>query len=324
MEKLDLKDRKILYHLDIDSRQSFSQLGKKVGLHKDVVAYRVKKLQEKGIIKGFYTVIDTSPLGYIHPRVYILYQYVTPEIKAEIIDYFIKSKYVGFVHEAEGSYNLALVMVVDNLPKFNFFWEKTMIKYRDYIANQIFSLYLNENMYRYSFFFDENSSERFDRTKVEVFGGEKRVEIDDLERKILKLITPNARMLTTEVAKKLNTTTITINNRIKRLMKIGVIKGYKVNVDFPRIGYQFYKADIILKQPEKHSNILVYIEKNPNLNHSMKSMGYADLELLFYLQNANQLHDIMRDLSIKFPDAIKNYTYFSILKTYKWNYMPED
>ena len=58
MKNLDLKDRKILYHLDINSRQSFSQLGKKVGLHKDVVAYRVKKLQEKGVIKCFYTEID--------------------------------------------------------------------------------------------------------------------------------------------------------------------------------------------------------------------------------------------------------------------------
>ena len=324
MEKLDLKDRKILYELDIDSRQSFSHLGKKVGLHKDVVAYRVKKLQEKGIIKGFYTVIDTSPLGYIHPRFYILYQYATPEIKEEIIDYFVKSKYVGFVHEAEGSYELSLVMVVDNLTKFDFFWEKTMIKYRDYIANQTFSLYLRENMYRYSFFFDENSIERYDRTKVDVFGGEKRVKIDDFELKILKIITPNARIQTTEIANKLNTTAITINNRIKRLMKIGIIKGFKVDVDLPKIGYQLYKADIILKEPEKHSNILKYIEKNPNLNHTIKSLGYVDLELVFYLENANQLHDIMRNLSINFPNSIKNYTYSSVIKTYKWNYMPED
>jgi DNA-binding Lrp family transcriptional regulator len=53
MEKLDVKDRKILYHLDLDSRQPFSQLGKKVGLSKDLVAYRVKKLHERGIIKNF-------------------------------------------------------------------------------------------------------------------------------------------------------------------------------------------------------------------------------------------------------------------------------
>jgi len=55
MEKLDLKDRKILYQLDIDSRQSFRSIGRKVGLSKDIVATRVKKLQEKGIIIRFMT-----------------------------------------------------------------------------------------------------------------------------------------------------------------------------------------------------------------------------------------------------------------------------
>jgi DNA-binding Lrp family transcriptional regulator len=42
MEKLDLKDRKILYELDCDSRQSFRAIGRKVGLSKDVVVNRVK------------------------------------------------------------------------------------------------------------------------------------------------------------------------------------------------------------------------------------------------------------------------------------------
>ena len=31
MVKIDLKDRKILYQLDIDSRQSFRLIGKKIG-----------------------------------------------------------------------------------------------------------------------------------------------------------------------------------------------------------------------------------------------------------------------------------------------------
>ena len=30
MEKIDLKDRKILYHLDLNSRESFRSIGKKV------------------------------------------------------------------------------------------------------------------------------------------------------------------------------------------------------------------------------------------------------------------------------------------------------
>jgi len=65
--------------------------------------------------------------------------------------------------------------------------------------------------------------------------------------------------------------------------------------------------------------IIDYIEENPNLIHRIASLGYADLELTFALNNANQLHDIIGDLSLKFPDAIKNYKYFSIIKTHKYS-----
>ena len=45
--KLDLKDRKILYELDINSRQPFAAIAKKVGLSKQTVINRVKKLRGK-------------------------------------------------------------------------------------------------------------------------------------------------------------------------------------------------------------------------------------------------------------------------------------
>ena len=77
MVKLDIKDRKILYHLDFDSRQSYRSLGKKVGLSKDIVALRVKKLQEKGIIKGFFAVVDYAKLGYSLYRIYFTFQDLT-------------------------------------------------------------------------------------------------------------------------------------------------------------------------------------------------------------------------------------------------------
>ena len=47
---------------------------------------------------------------------------------------------------------------------------------------------------------------------------------------------------------------------IKKLMELGVIKAFKVNVDFPKLGYKFYKTDINLKEPKKRSTILKYIE----------------------------------------------------------------
>ena len=59
MEELDLKDKKILFALDFDARMSLTQLGKKVGVSKQVAKYRIENLAKRGIIKGFYTDVCT-------------------------------------------------------------------------------------------------------------------------------------------------------------------------------------------------------------------------------------------------------------------------
>ena len=128
MKILDLKDRKILHQLDIDSRQSASQIGKKVGLNRDVVSNRIKKLQRKGIIENFYTVIDASRLGYISFRFYFVFQSVTTEEKQEIIDYFVNNKYTYFVGSLEGLYDLCVIMWVKNVMDFYSFYKKMLKK----------------------------------------------------------------------------------------------------------------------------------------------------------------------------------------------------
>ena len=47
MIKIDDKDKKILFHLIHDSRQSMKSIGKKIGLSKESVNYRIKRLIKK-------------------------------------------------------------------------------------------------------------------------------------------------------------------------------------------------------------------------------------------------------------------------------------
>jgi Lrp/AsnC family transcriptional regulator for asnA, asnC and gidA len=324
MEKIDVKDRKILYQLDIDSRQSFRSIGRKVGLSKDVVASRVKKLKENDVIKNFHTVIDRCKLGYVSYRFYFNLQYVTPEIREEIIDYFVKNKYVRFVSSTEGHYDLTLILYVKDVSKCYSVWEKILSKYRDYLANQVFSVLCQTSVYCYSFLLDEKDEERANRIKYTLFSGGKIVEIDDMDYQLLKEIAKNARMPTIEIAKKLNTTAVTINNRINKLMKSGVIKAFRVGINFPKLGYKIFKTDIVLKDHNKLSKIIEYIKRNPNLYEIIQSIGYTDIELVFILNSANQLHEIITDLSKKIPDTIKNYTYFGVTKNHKWDFMPEE
>ena len=115
----------------INSRQSYTQIGKKVGLPKTVVNYRINKLIDRKIIKKFITLIDAHKLGYSILRFYFNYQYCSSEKKQEIINYMINYKYSGIVHTTEGAYELVVYMFVKNLQEFYSFWEKTLAKYRD-------------------------------------------------------------------------------------------------------------------------------------------------------------------------------------------------
>ena len=124
MTKIDLKDRRILYELDYDSRESLTHIGKKVGLKKDVVSERIEKLREDGVIQCFYTVIDAYKLDYSLFRYYVNFQYVNPEIRNKIIEYFTNYRNICTVGEALGKYDLIVVVWVKDIGEFYQFWSK--------------------------------------------------------------------------------------------------------------------------------------------------------------------------------------------------------
>ncbi len=60
---IDATDIKILAELAENAKQSYAEIGRKLGLHPNVVAYRVNKLEKTGIIKEYTTGIDLEKLG---------------------------------------------------------------------------------------------------------------------------------------------------------------------------------------------------------------------------------------------------------------------
>jgi len=314
MEKIDVKDRKILYELDANSRQSFRNIGRKVGLSKDVVANRVKKLKENGIIIRFFTYYDILQLGFNFLRFYFKFQYVTPEIKKEIIDHFMSYDNVNNLFSTEGSYDLGVLMMVKNISDIYPLWKKTLEKYGDYFSKQVFSAYMGELIYGHTFLLD--GIEKPNRIPLRKNWG--KVKIDDLDLKILKLLVADSRIPTVEIANKLNSNVTTINSRIKRLVKSKVILGFTVELDLNKLGYQVWKVDFYLSEYTKISQIIKYIEKNPLLYCVDYTIGYADLELEINVKDISQLHDIIEDLHSKFPKIIRSYSYFRGIKFYKW------
>jgi Lrp/AsnC family leucine-responsive transcriptional regulator len=56
-------DRQILRLLSQDGRMSFTDLGKSTGLSTSAVHQRVRRLEQRGVIRGYTAVIDAEALG---------------------------------------------------------------------------------------------------------------------------------------------------------------------------------------------------------------------------------------------------------------------
>lgn len=62
--KIDDLNWRILSSLQRNSRESFSSIGRKIGLTSPAVAERIKKMEDTGVLEGYVAKVSHSKLGY--------------------------------------------------------------------------------------------------------------------------------------------------------------------------------------------------------------------------------------------------------------------
>jgi len=106
MIKIDLKDRKLLFYLLQDSRQSLRTIGKKVGISRELASYRIRRLIKKRIISNFTVDVNEEKLGYSLLNYYYKFVNINPNIKDGIIEFFVNNNLTKYVSSIEGVYDL--------------------------------------------------------------------------------------------------------------------------------------------------------------------------------------------------------------------------
>lgn len=254
MSELDIKDRKILYYINLNCRQSNTQIGKKVGLSRKVVEYRIKRMEEEGIITGYWTNIDSYRFGYQVYRYYIITQSATSAKKKEMILELADYKNTWVTGEIKGNYHMSTVIWVKSIPEFYRFWDDFNEKYGDYIAEKIFSVYLQADMFPLSYLLGGEYPKK-DRENPEYVGMKNPISISRDDAILLNEISANARIPLVDLAKKLDCSSQTANYQLKKLQQKEIIQGFHVGININKLGYQHYKVDIWLKELSKRRKI---------------------------------------------------------------------
>jgi len=119
-------------------------------------------------------------------------------------------------------------------------------------------------------------------------------KIDNLDRKILQIITNNARMPFKDVAQLCGVSRAAIHQRVQRMMDMNVIigSGYVVN---PKIlGYQMcVYVGITLEKGSMYKEVVTELEKIPEIVESQYTLGAYTLLIKLYAKNDGHLMELL-------------------------------
>ena len=85
-------------------------------------------------------------------------------------------------------------------------------------------------------------------------------QIDNIDLKILNVLSKNAKMPYTEVAKKVFVSGGTVHVRMRKLEKMGVVRGTKLDIDYDKLGFNI------------SSYMGIYLEKSFLYKETVKSL----------------------------------------------------
>ena len=316
MHKLDKKDQNLLHELDINARQPISALAKKLKLSRDVVDYRIKRLQKEGIISGFNAFIDSSKLGYQIYRVMLKFYSIGKKDLNELIEMLNKNNRVFWVGEIYGFIDLGIGMWFQEEHEFHEFYTKLMSKFRKYIKKDYVHRIIHNNYLDRAYILDEKKKQGLVKRKEFKLGGEKKEKYDKTDEKIMKILVKNARTPIIEIAQQVKLDSATIIYRIKQLEKKKIILGYRADIDIKLIGREFYTVKMYLSNFSRKKELLAFLESTPFVTNLIEAIGSWDIEFDMEVALSEEYHDFIGELKDRYEE-ISEIQFFRAPKTYK-------
>ena len=151
------------------------------------------------------------------------------------------------------------------------------------------------------------------------------VVIDDTDKKILRLLSEDARMPLVDLANKLGISAVAIAARIRKLEQKKVVGGYRPNIDHSRLGYGYYKIflNLSVASAENLKAVKAYLSQQPLVLYLIEGVGFpADMDFEMVAQSPLELDDFMRKLRAAFPGIIADYSALLFTTTLKVRYLP--
>lgn len=120
--------------------------------------------------------------------------------------------------------------------------------------------------------------------------------LDNLDKKILRIISEDARIPYLEVARLCNVSGAAIHQRMQKLTNLGVLRGSQFIIEPEKIGYETCAyVGLYLKNPEDFDSVVSALRNIPEVVECHYTTGEYDLFIKIYAVNNHHLLNIIHD-----------------------------
>jgi Lrp/AsnC family transcriptional regulator, regulator for asnA, asnC and gidA len=138
--------------------------------------------------------------------------------------------------------------------------------------------------------------------------------IDELDQKILKLITKNARIPFLEVARECGVSGAAIHQRVQRLLNLGVVTGSEFILDPEKLGYTTCAfMGIHLEKASFHKQVVEQLLKIPEIIECHYTTGQYAIFLKIQTKTNKHLKQIIDEEFQKIEGIARTETFMSLL-----------
>ena len=123
---------------------------------------------------------------------------------------------------------------------------------------------------------------------------EKNYLIDNLDRDILSILMKDAKVPYTEIAKRLVVSPGTIHVRMKRMERLGIVKGATLELDPARIGYDLTAfVGIYLIKGSVYNEVIDEINQIPEIVEAHYTTGEYSIFIKILCKNTDHLREVV-------------------------------
>lgn len=319
---LDIKDKRLIYYLSQNARESHTQLAKKIGLSKNSIKYRIERLQKEKIIKKFSAIIDLGAFNCETIIVLCRFNkdiYTTPET----LDYFKNHNYCDWAASLSGEWDIISEFAIkdlnhirDLIKEITSKFKETLNTYKMICSGIIIKVeHLPEEFYK-----DLDTPILTNKTHA---NGNYILAEED--KKILSAISENSSLNYVELTKKAGLTADIIHYRLPKLVEKGIIIKFIPEINLQKLGYTEYFCLIKLKNttPKIINEITQKIRTNPHITYAFQDSFSPSVGFVVALKKAEDLDSLLRTLRSNYTNNIEEMSYMIIKEQLLFNLFPK-